>query len=213
MSISTKPPFTWLEPWRSTLFLLAGGLFVVFAGFWAVFAFTETSSEVVQDVVGPAGWALSFAGLLGLYPALSDGSPRLADATAVFAALGFVGATITTAGNLLPLVGVAGEPPASLAPLQLLLLLGIVLGFLTAGGTCLKTSTWSRRVGVLLLAPAGVFVVNMVRVATLGSTTPTWAPFVLGGGQALALLAIGYTLRAEASPADGESPPADITVQ
>ncbi|MFC6784525.1 hypothetical protein [Halobaculum halobium] len=201
-----------LESWSPTLFSLAGGLFVVFAAFWAAFAFTDLSSEIVQNAVGPAGWTAAFVGLLGLYPALADQNPRIASAGAVFAVFGLVGGTFATGGNLLLLIGVLSELPAWLAPLQLPLLIGIVFGFLTVGLASLRTSVMPRRVGVLLLIPAAVFVVNIVRVGTLGSTTPIWAPFVLGSGQALALLGIGYSLRAVAFPADSAASSVDSTV-
>lgn len=195
------------------MFILAGGLFVVFAGFWGAFAFTEMRSEVVQNVVGPAGWTAAFIGLLGLYPSLADRSPRLAAAGAVFAALGIVGGTVSIVGNLLPVLGWMGESPAWLAPIQLLLLLGIVLGFLTVGIATLRTPAWSTGVGLLLLAPAIIFLVNIVRVAMLGSTTPPWSPFVLGSGQALALLGIGYLLRAEPLSADGATSSVETTAR
>lgn len=213
MSGDSKRPGVAFESWSSTLFFIAGGLFVVFAGFWAAFAFTEMSSEVVQNVVGPAGWTASFIGLLGLYPTLADRSPRLAAVGAVFVALGLVGGMIATVGNLFQLLGVLAEPPAWLEPLQLLLMIGIVPGFLTVGSIALRTRAWSRHLGLLVLSPALIFVVNIVRVSTLGSTTPMWAPFVLGSGQALVLLGIGYALRTEAFPSDGVASPAETTTR
>lgn len=213
MSGGSKWQWVVLETWSPAMFLLAGGLFVVFAGFWAAFAFTDMSSEAVQNVVGPAGWTASFIGLLGLYPSLADRSPRMAAAGAVFAALGVVGGSVSTVGNLLPVLGGMGESPAWLAPIQLLLLFGIVLGFLTAGIANFRTHAWSKGVGLLLLAPAIIFLVNIVRVATLGSTTPTWSPFVLGSGQAIALLGIGYMLRTEPLSADDATSSVETTAR
>jgi exosortase/archaeosortase family protein len=83
-----------------------------------------------------------------------------------------------------------------------LIIVGIILGFLAFAIATLRTDSQSQHVGVLLLAPAAIFAVNFVRVLVLGTTTPTWAPFVLGSGQALALLAIGYSLRTEGVSTD-----------
>src|SRR6056297_1577926 len=104
ISVVNKRQWSVLESWSTTLFSLSGGLFVVFAALWAAYAFTGLSSEIVQDVVGPAGWSAAFVGLLGLYPAIADQNPRLATAGAIFAVLGLIGGTIATVGNLLLLL-------------------------------------------------------------------------------------------------------------
>ena len=186
-----------LEKQSSSAFLVAGGLFVLFAGFWGAFAFTAMDSEVVQNVVGPAGWTVAFVGLLGLYRRLADENRRLSIAAAVFAVLGFAGAVITTLGNFVVLLNAVDALPEWFAALQLPLLVGIVPGFFTYAFATHRTDSISRRVSLLLLAPGAIFVLNFIRVATLGSTTPIWAPFMLGAGQALSLLAIGYSLYAE----------------
>ena len=183
------------ERWSVGAFLVAGGFFVVFAAFWGAFAFTSASSEAVQDVVGPAGWTAAFVGLLGLYPRVGGGSGHLPRLAVGFAGLGCLGGVVTTVGNLAASLGLVGTLPAWVEALQLLLLLGIVFGFLSFALVVLRSGSEVRRLGLLLLLPAAIFVVNIVRVATLGSTTPVWSPFVLGSGQAVSLLAIGYTIR------------------
>lgn len=201
--------FDALETRRATAFLLAGVLFVAFAGLWGAYAATDMTSRAIQDVVGPAGWTAAFVGLLGLRPGLADSAPRLSALGAVFAGLGVLGAGLSTVGNAVHLAGVVGDPPSWFAALQLLILVGIVPGFLTFAVATLRTDGRSRRTGVLLLAPAGIFAVNVVRVAELGATTPRWAPFVLGSAQALALLAIGYRLRIDGVPSDRVDPSPD----
>lgn len=167
----------------------------MFAVLWGGAAVTEFAPRPAVDVFGPAGWLLAFVGLLGLYPGLAERGPRIGGAGAVFASVGVLGAAVTAAANLGQLAGMTGEPPAWFAALNLLLLVGIVPGFLTFGVGVLRTDARSRTLGLLLLMPALLFVVNIVRVSTLGPRAPTGAPFVLGGGQALALFAIGATLR------------------
>lgn len=198
-----------LETRSSSFFLVAGGFFCLFAGFWGAFAFTAMNSEAVQNVVGPLGWAAAFVGLLGLYGRLAEEALRVSLVAASFAGLGFAGAVVTVLGNFALLLDVVGELPEWFAVLQLLLLLGIVLGFFSYAVATLRSDTVPRRVGILLLVPAGLFLLNIIRVATLGSTTPIWAPSVLGAGQALALLGIGYTLRVEPDPSTQPHPTSD----
>lgn len=122
-----------------------------------------------------------------------------------------VGAAITAVANLGRLTGVADEPPAWFAAFTLLTLGGIVPGVLTVGVAVRRTGVQSRSLGLLLLVPALLFAVNVVRVTTLGPRAPTGAPFVLGGGQALALLAIGLWLRTTGTPTDRAPSSAEVT--
>lgn len=206
MSESTYQVWGRLERWSVGAFVAAGALFVVFAGLWAAFAFTDMASESTQNVVGPAGWTAAFIGLLGLYPQLAGGDGRLPEIAAVFAGLGCIGGVITAVGNLGTLLGMVGTLPAWFDALQLLLLVGIIPGFLTYAFIILTRRDGLRRLGVLLVLPAGIFAVNVVRVATLGSTTPRWSPFVLGAAQALTLLAIGYTTHTVSGRANEPAP-------
>ncbi len=183
----------------------------MFAALWGVAAVTDIGPRPAVDVFGPAGWLLAFVGLLGLYPGLVERVPWNSRAGAVFAGVGVVGATVTAVANLGQLAGMTGEPPAWFAALNLLLLVGIVPGFLTFAVAVLRTDVRARTLGLLLLVPALLFVVNIVRVSTLGPRAPTGAPFVLGGGQALALLAIGLRLRTGATATDPAQSPADAT--
>lgn len=198
-----------LQRWSAEAFLVAGGLFVIFAGLWGAFAFTTMTSEAAQNVVGPAGWTAAFVGLLGLYRRLADSSGHLATIGVVLAGIGCVGGIVTTVGNLGTLLGGVWSLPAGFEAVQLLLLIGIVPGFLTFAALVVQQPDEPRGLGLLLALPAGLFTVNIVRVATLGSTTPIWSPFVLGAGQALALLAIGYTEHSTRVRPDRPTPTAD----
>ncbi|MFB6136310.1 MAG: hypothetical protein ABEJ04_06085 [Halobacteriaceae archaeon] len=202
-------PWRSLERWRAGAFVGAAGLFAVFALLWGADAVTNIAPRPAVDVFGPAGWVLGFVGLLGLYPGLAERAPRTSRAGAVFTTVGVVGAATTAVVNLGQLTGITGEPPAWFAALNLLMLVGIVPGFLTVGVAVLRTDVQSRFLGMLLLVPALLFVVNVVRVTALGPRAPTGAPFVLGGGQALALLAIGVRLRTAETPTDRAPSPAD----
>lgn len=199
-----------LEAWSPTAFLVAGGLFVGFAALWGAGTYTSLSPRPTVDVFGPAGWAAAFVGLLGLSSRFVDRAPWQVRAGAVFAAVGTVGAVVTALVSLGELAGLVVDPPAWFVALNLLLFVGILPGFLTFGVVSLRAARHSRTLGLLLLVPAVVFAVNLVRVGTLGPTTPPWAPAVLGGGQAVALLAIGFALRTDGVPT-GRQPSVEVT--
>jgi hypothetical protein len=184
-----------IETWTSAAFSLAGVCFVLFAGLWGAFAIEAMESRVVQDAVGPVGWTFAFVGLLGIARELP--AAWLRRLGGVFASLGLLGGSVTALGNLLELGGVVDAIPGFVEPLQGLLLAGIVLGFLVVAVGVARTAGWTGRLALLLATPPVLFLVNVGRVAALGSTTPTWAPLALGAGQAIALLAIGYVLRTE----------------
>lgn len=211
MSRTGVIPWRSLERRRGGIFVVGAGLFAVFAVLWGATVITDVAPRPAVDVVGPAGWLLAFVGLLGLYPGLAERAPRLGRAGALFASVGVVGAGVTAVVNLGQLAGMTGEPPAWFAALNLLLLVGIVPGFLTFAVAVRRTDVHARTLGLLLLIPALLFVVNIVRVSTLGPRAPTGAPFVLGGGQALSLLAIGLRLRTTEPPTEAAPSPTDAT--
>lgn len=182
-----------LEQWSTTAFLVGGAILVSFAVSLAVRGILDGSAP--SNIFGGLGYMLAFLGLLGLYPGLADRSPRLARVGAVFAALGTVGFALTFVAGVTEFVGI--DVPAWVSDAQLLNIIGLVLGFLTVGIASLRTEAHSRVIGLLLLVPAIVFAVNIVRVGVLGPFTPSWAPFLLGSMQALTMLAIGYSLRTE----------------
>lgn len=209
MSRTGVIPWRSLERWRAGAFLGAAGSFAVFAMLWGADVFTDIAPRPAVDVFGPSGWVLAFVGLLGLYPGLAGRTARVSRAGAVFTAVGVGGATVTAVVNLGQLAGLAGQPPAWFAALELLMLVGIIPGFLTFAIAVLRTDVQSRALGLLLLVPVLLFAVNIVRVTTLGPRAPTGAPFVLGGGQALAFLAIGVVLRGAETSTDRATSPAD----
>lgn len=195
----------WLARRRSSLFL-GGGLFVV--GFAAGFVVEATTGRAVpESVLGGVGFTLGFLGLLGCYPSIAERRPRLATLTGALAVLGAVGFAVTVVTGLAEVAPFV--VPAWLESLVVLNILGLLVGFTAAGYAVLTSGAGSRRLGLLLLAPAGIFAVNFVRVLLRGGPgSETILPevsAVLAAGQALALLGIGLTLRTE----DGTSAGAD----
>ena len=192
-----------LERWSPTLFLVGGVAVIGFAVSMAVIM----ADSPPRSIFGGVGFTLSFLALLGLYPGLADESPLLARAGAVFAVLGAVGFTVLFVKGVVQVAGMT--PPAMLAPLAILNIAGILLGFLLFGAASLRTDAHAQTLGVLLLMPSLVFAVNFVRVAVLGAWSPSWAPALLGGLQALAMLSIGYVLRTESLPHESAEQPTD----
>lgn len=194
-----------LERWSATLFLIGGVLLIGFAALLGYQAFTNEPAP--EDIFAGAGFAIGFFGLLGLYPTLADRSPWLARAGAVFAALGAVGFAVTFVESTGQFVGaVPQESPTWVSALQTLNLIGLVLGYLAFGAASLWTDAHSRTLSLLLLAPAIIFLLNMVVAITMRSENPefTAGPFIFASGQALVLLAIGYLLQTEDVPTERE---------
>ena len=197
-----------LERWSPTLFLVSGVILIAFATSMAAIGLMDMS--LPRSVFAGAGFTLAFLGLLGLYPGLADRSPRLARAGAVFAVLGALGFTVTFVIATAEFGGIAR--PGWVEPIQLLNIIGLILGFSVFGVGILRTDMHANLLGGLLLVPAVVFAVNLVRVVILGAWTPSWAPFVLGSLQALAMLSIGYSLRTESTTTERVERPTDKTV-
>lgn len=188
-----------IERCRGPLFLTAGLLLVAYAVLNGIVAATDLGYETVEDVVGPAGFAVGFVGLLGLYPGVSDRSPaaaRIGAVGAVFGAVGFSAISLHAVARL------AGEgPPALPAIVVLTGAIGMLAGFLAFGVASLRTGGRSRAVGLLLLVPPCVFAVMVTqavlfaRFGVFSAAVMEWSAVAISGGQALAHLAIGVTLR------------------
>lgn len=190
-----------LEDRSATLFLVAGGLLAVFAGLLGVEATTGGSAP--EDVFGPPGYAVAALGLLGLYPALADRSRWMAGIGAVAAAAAAVGWTILTVLSVLEVAGLSGEAAPEETVLGAVALgatgLGMILGYPLFAIASLRSDPHPRTLGLLLLAPPVIFVAVFAVLAPLlgAGQDAGWGPFVAGGAQAVAHLAIGFALRGE----------------
>lgn len=214
MVVGNSPHWESLERWSSMAFLLAGLLLVVYATLNGIAAVTDVTRETVENVVGPVGFVLGFVGLLGLSPSLADRSPKLTRAGAVFAALGAVGFSVIALQGLARLAG--GEPPTWLGVFVLLAATGMLLGFPTFGAVSVRTDVHSRTLGLLLVAPATIFAVMLSQAVLFtqwglfSETIVAWSAVVISTGQALAHLAIGYSLRTGLAPTEREAPVTDV---
>lgn len=201
MTSTESTRFSGLERRRAWLFLAAGGLLAVFAAMLGIQELTAT--VLPQNVVGSLGFAIGFLGLLGLYPSTVDESPRLAATGALLAIFG--------AGGYLVAWGVAVAEFAELTPPEWLsianvpILAGMTVGFLVFAIAVHRSDAYSRRLALLLLVPAALFAMNVLRVEVQGpENVRLWLSTLFAIGQALAYLEIGMTLRGE--PRDTTTP-------
>jgi hypothetical protein len=196
-----------LEQWSATAFLIGGILIAINAAIVATGIVTSSEQVIVLlgETVNAAGWAAALVGLLGLYPGAADRSRWLARIGAVCAAIGVVVFTVLSVLSFVYYLELVEGTLQSLVPLILPgVIIGSVLAFLSFSIISLRTDVHPRSVGILLLLPALIVVVNIgSAIAGMDSST-----FLLGivSGLALVMLAIGYQLRTDPGPTDHPEP-------
>lgn len=196
-----------LEGKCSTLFLVAGGVLVVFAALLGIEAFTDRTFPT--DIFGPGGFAIAFLALLGLYPGLVNETPTLARIGAISAPIAVLGASVTSVWYIGVAVGVfPGDPaPAYIAVFALGIFFGFLVAFPSFAVGTLRADSHSRILGLLLFAPTVPFVLMLVLLPITGGTAV--GAFILDSGEAVSMLAIGYTLRTEKARSRPARIPAD----
>ncbi len=196
--------WTVLEKWSSTLFILAGILFLLGTVFfwledfvgptgfrmagWPQFGAFSATYLGIDDPAWLHGLVLMIAlipallGLLGLSPRLSERAPRAATASAWIASLALAAVVVTLVwSGAVGLSVVASLPPDSGA----LLTLGLfMLGFVSFGLASLWTGVHERTTGVLLVGHPPLLMGAFV--------TDNWVSAGLGTLVAAVLLGIGY---------------------
>lgn len=185
-----------LEERAPVLFLVAGGLMVVFAVNTYLKTFTGTSYPVVQGVVAPVGFLAGVVGLFGLYAGF-DGAPTLARSGAVVAAVATAGWVVLIGASVV----LGGEPAGPLSVVPLVTIAAMVLAFALFGLASLRSGVHSRVVGVLLLVESLMFLLVVAGVPG----------YLIDTGHVLAYLGIGLALRTGAVPADRAEPAPDST--
>jgi hypothetical protein len=194
------------------LFLVAGGLLVVFATNTAARAFADAGVPAIHSVFGPAGFFVGTLGLFGLYPSLADRRSGLARVAGVVTAIPLVGWFAIAAVGVGSTAGVLPDASVVLPGIAFVVVfLTTILAYLLFGATSLRAGVHSRTVSVLLLAPAGVFLVLIVGVQSPAIPATATTEFVVDSGHALVHLAIGVALRTEGTPADRVDSAADTT--
>lgn len=199
-----------LDGKSAPLFLIAGGLLVVFAANTGARVFADAGISTVHSLVGPAGITLGLLGLLGLHPAHADRTPTAATVAGVVAAIPTVGWSIIvvfgigSAAGILPGMSVV-FPPA----FPILVFLTTMLAYILFGVASFRAGLYPRRVGIVLLLPVVPFLALIVGTAVLGPVE--WAEFAIDTGHALAHLIVGTALLTEGVPTTGADPAAEAT--
>lgn len=185
-----------LERMSPTFFLIAGGFFLINAVI--VVSGITTGSERMTTLLGEtfnaAAWASALVGLLGLYPHLADRSRWLSRIGAVCATIGVIVFTVLSGLSFAFYARIVEGSIQNLVPLILPgVILGGVLSFLLFGIVTLRTETYPRVIGGLLLLPPLIVFLNIFG----GAAGLDSQYFLLGivSGLLVVSLVIGFRLR------------------
>ncbi len=158
----------------------------------AVRAFTELATP--PDVFVASGHLVALAGLLGLYPVLADRTPTVARAAGGTLVAGFAGWLVMTVTQLLVFAGVATSMSAVLPePVFVFALASTILAYGLFGVGVLRMGSQSTGVALLVLAPGGML--TSLIVLSAAGVAGALSGVAIGGGLAVSMLALGYTLR------------------
>lgn len=199
-----------LDGKSATLYLVAGVVLAAFATNTASRVFAGGGVPAAHDTLGPAGFCIGLVGLFGLYPALVAQAPALARVAAAVASIPLVGWFVVAGFGIGEVAGVLPDASVALPGVAFVVVfLTTVLAYVLFGAASLRADVHSRTVGVMLLAPAAVFLALIVGAAALPAVG--WFEVALDGGHAVAHLALGFVLRNEVVPTDGAELAADAT--
>lgn len=214
MGIHSTAVWSSLEKRRGQAFVVGGGLLLVNALIHGANAFGGlVTTPELRGLLFGAGFAVIFAGLLGLYPELADRSPRLARSAAVATAA----ALLLNAVNAVWWVGVLLAPslpmPGELVPLVVLTSGSMLLGFILFGVASTRTGVPSSAVGWLVLLTPVVAVVGLLLRGFVFVDLPQYSGGVIVlGATSLAVLATGYVLHTGRTPSNDAETSTDSAV-
>jgi len=223
MWIPGTVPWNWLESRTPTVFLVAGAVFVGYAGLKVTRLVTEIAvPDVVSVTVGHLGLLGVALGLLGLYPTVRGSTPRLSRAGIVMSVLSggcsivllvaVTHLTLTVSGYpAIPEDTTQGFLPPSVGVVLLFVsLLTILLGFLLFGVASLRTRAVSESIAYLLLVPGIMWAMLFVMHAT--GVDGTLIGAIVYSPIGASILTIGYRLRAENAATGRVKSPVDSPV-
>lgn len=198
-----------VDRWGPTLFLISGTLLVGHAVLSGIHAVTTVATP--PDVFVTTGHFVALIGLFGLYPALASRVPTMARVAGGVSVVALSSWFVMTVTQFLALVGVVASLGAALPePFFAVVLASTILTYGLFGVAALRVDEGSRKVGLLVLAPAVLTALLVVDSATTGVTALDGV--FIGGGLALSMLSLGYTLRTWEVPNEQPTPVGDPTV-
>ena len=182
------------DRWRKLsprCFLAAGVLLFGHAVSMGIRAFSEIPTPV--DLFAPLGHLLAVVGVLGLYSVAVTRSQIYARIS------GFVSVASATAWSLIVYAQLSQIitflptwPDEFTATLSVFVMVTTIFAYLGFGTITIAVSDVSRDLGVLVLAPAGLFAIVIASVALIGPSSAVG--FVVGSGLTLCYVALGYRL-------------------
>lgn len=191
-----------LARWSPTAFLVAGVLLSFTAAVYGLELVASMSLEgLLTGLPLFVGLLVAYVGLLGLYPRLANRVPRLALAGIVLIVVPVIVVVFFLVFSLASLLVEFGEPSFT-GTLFMVIFVGFTLGVSLLGVASLWTQVPSRAVGFFLL----LFVVPWVVLLSVGADPPTGLEFATTAMMAVAVVAIGVSLRAEGGPPDRAEP-------
>jgi len=153
-----------IAAWRATAFTIAGMIFAADAVILALNLVEGTQEQYMtlgQAFIGVA-WTAGFIALLGFYTDFADRSRRLARAGGVFAVIGLITNVVMAVVSFGLFAGVLDGTLGDYTPYFLPgMFPGIVLGFGIFGIISLRTTTYTRGMGLLFLLLVLTFLFNL----------------------------------------------------
>ncbi|WP_435196537.1 hypothetical protein [Natronomonas sp. EA1] len=195
-----------VEQWSPTLFLVGGSLLIGHAAMSAVHAFTDIVTP--PDAFVTTGHFVALVGLLGLYPVLANRTPRLARAAAATGVVALVSWFVMTVVRFFELAGIVSSLGDALPDVFFVIVLAsTILTYGLFGVATLRIDS-SRSIGLLVLVPS-ILTAALVVDSVLTGVSALDGVFI-GGGLALSMMALGYTLRTWDRPTDHAASPSDV---
>lgn len=206
-----------LERWCVGIFLVAGLMAFVSTANNVLGAYTPLVTQegtllAIEAFAGFGGVMLAFVGLVGLYPRLAARArePARIGVALVLLPVAFFGLLVTCAipAELLGFPSPRAVLPAFGAVTMAVFLLSAA-GIGIFGLVALRSRTLSRAVGSSLLVFAISWVVFLGTSYQSGFPIPDHVTVTVGAMQTVALLGIGYGLRAASGATDHPDPTPD----
>jgi hypothetical protein len=208
MALANTPQWGSIERWSPTLFLVGGSLLSCHAAVAGIHAFTNLTMS--PDVFGPTGHLIALLGLLGLFPTLADRRPLVARVVGAVTAVAIGSWAVMAITRVLVIMGVVPSLSDVLpGAFVMAVFASTILTYFLFSIAILRVDEGSRAVGLLVSVPGALLLVAMGVSAIVGMTAS--GGFIIAGGTAVSLVALGYTLRMRGRTTEHALPAADVT--